>query len=293
MTSESSPPDRQTGFARWKTILMGVKTNITAHHTSVIAAGVAFYGLLGLFPAITALMALAGLMLEPEEIVSQMEGLSDVLPEDVSEIVISQAVSVAESQQGGLGLAAILGLAFALWSASRGMAALIEGLNASDEITESRSFIKLNAINIALTLFLIAGLILSLVVIVFIPIILAFFPLGGFLDVIANVGRWVILAALTIFGISVVYRLGPDRKGPPLRFVTPGAIIACILWVIASIGFSIYVQNFADYNETFGSLGGVIVLLTWLWISAFIILLGAELNSELELEEKGEKGKDD
>ena len=266
----------------WKDIGFRIKDEISADHVSLVAAGVAFYGLLALFPAITAAMALAGLLTEPQGIVQQLEQIGQLMPQQAADIITNQAAKVAGSNQGGLGLAAILGILLALYSASKGMAALIEGMNVAYDEQEERGFIKLNLLKFGLTLFLIVGFLLGIAATMVLPALMGNLGLGPGVQWLARIASYLVLVLLTIFGLAVLYRYGPDRDDPEWNWVTPGAALATLLWILGSIAFAVYVGNFANYNATFGSLGGVIVLLIWLWLSSFIVLLGAEIDSEME-----------
>ncbi|MCR8826701.1 YihY/virulence factor BrkB family protein [Pseudosulfitobacter koreensis] len=266
----------------WKDILYRVKDEIAADHLSLIAAGVAFYALLALFPAITALMALAGLLVEPSQITGQIESLAAVMPQEAATIILDQAVAVTGSEESGLGWAFALGLGLALYSASKGMSSLMEGLNVVYDEEEKRGFVKRTMWTLGLTLLLIVGLICGLTAALALPVIISVFGLPVWLENLLAYGRWVLLAALSITGLAVLYRFGPSRDNARWKWLTPGTMIACAMWLLASVGFSIYVSNFGSYNETFGSMAGAIILLMWLWISAFIILIGAEFNSEME-----------
>lgn len=266
----------------WKDIALRIKDKIAEDHVTLIAAGVAFYALLALFPAITAVIAIAGLVLDPSEIVSQLDALSGFLPADVSDIVIGQAQKVAGSESGGLGLAAIGGILIALYSASKGVGSLIEGLNVAYDEEEKRGFIKLKALTLGLTLLLIVGFILSIGLTLALPAVLGLLPLGAGAKIAVTAGSLIVMLVLALLGLAVMYRFGPSRDRPEWKWVTPGAVAACVLWIAASAGFAIYVGNFGSYNESFGSLAGIIVLLLWLWISALVVLLGGEINAEIE-----------
>ena len=268
----------------WKDIAFRLKDEIAADRVGLVAAGVAFYGLLALFPAITALVAISGLLLEPSQIVDQLSTFSTLLPEEVITIIEDQATEVAGSREGGLGLAAIIGLLIALYSASKGMASLIQGINIAYDEEEERGFIRLKLVTFALTIFLIIGLLVALLATLAIPAVLSFIELGQVTEWIITAALWIGLIMLTIFGLAVFYRYAPSRPPPKWKWISVGAVTGCLLWVIASAGFSFYVGNFGSYNESFGTLAGVIVMLMWFWISAFIIILGAELNAELEAE---------
>lgn len=266
----------------WKDILLRVKDEIATDHVSLVAAGVAFYALLAIFPAVTALMALAGLVMEPAEVTAQLEALTNLIPEEAANIILDQAVAVTGSEETGLGWAFLIGLGLALYSASKGVGSLMEGLNVAYDEDETRGFVTKLIWTLGLTLMLIGVLLLGLAATVAVPAIVAFLALPDWFEAFLTYGSWVLLAALTVVALAVLYRYGPARDNAEWKWLTPGSVIACILWIVASVGFSIYVSNFGSYNESFGSMAGAIILLMWLWISAFIVLLGAEFNSEME-----------
>jgi len=266
----------------WKDVILRVKDGIGRNNVVLIAAGVAFYGLLALFPAITALTALAGLLLDPSEVARQIGSVANLLPPEAAQIVLDQAVAVAGSPNGGLGLAFLFGLLLALYSASNGVGSLMAGLNIAYGEKEERGFVTLKLVTLGLTLLLIVGLIVGLGATIAVPAVLAMFDLPGWLATGLGLGRWVVLVLLTIAGLAMLYRWGPSRKAALWRWLSPGVLVACGLWLGGSILFSVYVTGFGSYNQTFGSMAGVIVLLIWLWLSAFTVLLGAELNAEIE-----------
>jgi membrane protein len=189
---------------------------------------------------------------------------------------------VAASSPRALGWGVTLGILVALWSAGAGVRALITALNIAYGETEKRGLITLYAIGFLLTLGLIGAAVLALIVIVAVPVVLQFLPLGSLSSAVIRVLTWLIMAAIVIAGLGVLYRYGPSRSHARLSWVTWGAIAAAILWLLASLVFQVYVANFANYSATYGSLGAVIALLMWFWISAFVVLLGAELNAEME-----------
>ena len=270
----------------WKDILLRTKDEIAADHVSLIAAGVAFYSLLAIFPGIAALMAIAGLVVEPSFISSQIDQIASVLPQDAAQMVIDQAIAVAGSQEAGLGLAAVVGILLAIWSASAGMSSMMEGLNVAYDEEETRGFVKRTFVRLALTIGVIVGFMLTALAMVAVPAVLHFVPLGPLADTVIMLVRWPIVAAIAVVGLAIMYRYGPSRDEPKWKWVTPGAAAAVVLWLVASVAFAFYVRNFGSYNETFGSLGGVVVMLMWLWISAYIVLMGAELDSEMEAQTK-------
>lgn len=266
----------------WRDIAWRVWAELGDDHVATFAAGVAFFGLLALFPAVGATIAFAALALDPIMIEIQLDGLLTALPPGAGEIVQNQLRDVVATSHGGVGIAAILGLLVSVYSAAKGMKVLIEAMNLAYDEKEKRGFLKLNLLAIGMTVGAILGLVAALAAMVAVPAMLDQLGLSRAGEVLVDYGRWVVLAALALFGLTALYRYGPSRNAPKWRWVGPGAAVATILWVAGSAVFSIYAANFGSYNETYGALGGVIVLLTWLWLSAYIVLLGAELNSEIE-----------
>lgn len=272
---------RQLGWAGWKDVLWRVKRQIEVDHIPIIAAGLAFYAMLALFPTLIALLSIYGLVASAEQVSQQVSQLYGALPSGAAEVIDQQLSGIA-GQSGGLGWGAILGLVGALWAASTGTQALIKGVNLAYDEEEKRGFVKLRAVALLMTVGLILAIIVAVAAIVFVPIVLGYIGLGGAAETLIRIGRWPALAVLTAMGLAVVYRYAPDRREAKWRWVTWGSAIATVLWLVASLGFSWYVDNFGNYNEVYGSIGGVIVLLLWLYLSAFVVLLGAELDSELE-----------
>ncbi len=266
----------------WRDVLWRVYGRIWNDNISLIAAGVAFYGLLGLFPGIAALMAIGGLLLEPSVVATEIQTLVGVLPTDAAQIIIDQAQAVAGSHEAGLGLAVVVGLVTALYSSSRGVASLVQGMNVAYEEREKRGFLNVFAMTLVLTVFLILVLVLTVAALLGLPVVINILPLGELAEDVVLVLRWPLVTAMVVFTLAVLYRWGPSRNPPQWRWVTPGAMLACGLWVLGTYGFGFYVGNFGSYNETFGTLGGVIVLMLWMWLSAFIVLLGAEFDAEME-----------
>ncbi len=247
----------------------------------LVAAGVAFYGLLGLFPGIGALMALAGIFVDPQDVASTLGTLDDMLPPDAASIITGQAEQVASSPGDGLGLVAIFGLTLTLYSASKGMQALMDGLNLVHGQEETRSFVKTTAVKLALTFGLLVGVLLCIGVAVVVPIALSWLPLTRDAEFAVTVARWPILLCIAAAGIALVYRVAPAGDTPSWRWILPGAALACLLWLMGTGAFAVYVRMFGSYQETFGALGGVVILLMWLWVSSLIVLLGALVSKVL------------
>lgn len=249
---------------------------------ALVAAGVAFYSMLSLFPALAALIAVLGLISDPAVVVAQLEEMRPILPEDVYEIINTQVVSLVSASSDTLGWAGLISLLLALWSARAGVAAMILGLNAVYRV-EARNTIGHYLRAVLLTLALVGVGIVSLLTLVVVPIVLAFFPLGVVGTLLVDALRWLVAVAVLFVGIGLLYRHGPNRgKAPRVAWLSVGAIVSVIFWVVLSAGFSYYVANFGNYNQVYGSIGAVMAMLVWLWISSFLILYGAALNAQVE-----------
>ncbi|MCQ8185540.1 YihY/virulence factor BrkB family protein [Parvularcula maris] len=265
----------------WLDILKRTQREIGRDHVSLVAAGAAFYSLLALFPAVAAVVAIWGLLAEPAQMVEQIDGLTAPLPGDIREIVNEQAVDAADGG-GGTVLAALFGILLGIWSASKGMNAVMEGLNIVYDEKESRGFLKKNLVRYVLTLGAVVGVVLAAGLIVVLPAVLENVGLGSGTELLIGVAKWALLLGAALIGFGVVYRYAPARRDARWAWITPGAVLAVILWLIGSAAFSFYVSNFASYNETYGTIGGVVVTLMWLFLTAFVILLGGEVNAEIE-----------
>lgn len=270
------------GAAGWKAVLWRTYAEVSKDRILLVAAGITFYGLLALFPALTAVVSIAGFFVDPARVVDQLQNFSSFLPEGALGIIGGQMQRIASQPTNHLSFAFLIGLGIALWSANNGIKAIFDGLNVAYAETEERSFLRLTFVSLLFTLGAIATIILALGAIVVVPAILSFVGLGGVTGALIGLGRWPVLFALIVVGIGLLYRFGPSRSPVRWRWVSAGSLLAALLWVAASALFSWYVANFSSYNETYGSLGAVIAFMVWMWISASIILLGAELNSELE-----------
>ena len=227
-------------------------------------------------------MSIWGLIADPAQVQQQFAAIREIVPAEAWELLDAQLRSVAASSARALGWGVALGIVVALWSAGAGVRALITALNIAYDEVEKRGFIKLYAVGFLFTVGLIGAAVLALIVIVAVPVVLQFVPLGGLVDGLIRVLTFVVLAAGMIVGLGMLYRYGPSRSHAQLRWVTWGAIAATVLWLVASFLFQVYAANFANYSATYGTLGAVIALLMWFWVSAFVVLLGAELNSEME-----------
>lgn len=266
----------------WKAIAKRVVIEIKDDHLTLLAAGVAFKAMLALFPTIIAAVTIWSLVSSPDAIVTRLESFTSALPQDAGELITKQAESVANSGNSTLGWALIISLAVALWSASGGMAGLIEGVTAAYDEVDTRKFPVKRGLAMLLMVGAILFLILTFVVIAVVPAILDSLGLGSIGELAVRIGQWPLLAIIVMIALAVIYKYGPDRDDAELRWSSWGAVIATVLWLIGSGLFTLYVSNFGKFNETYGTLAGIIVLMLWLFLTAFIVLLGAEINAEME-----------
>jgi membrane protein len=272
----------ELGATGVKAAVKRVVVELKRDHVSLLAAGVAFKGLLALFPAIIAAISIWGLLASPQQISQQLSGLLGALPEDAAALVEEQMTTVAEGAAGTLSVALILSVLIALWSASGGTAGLIEGCNAAYDEVDERGFPRKRGLALALTLGAIVFLVVAVGLIAVLPAVLGGLGLGSTAELVIRIAQWPLLALLLMGALAVVYKYGPDRDQPRLRWVSWGAAIATVLWLLGSGLFTLYVENFGNFGETYGTFAGIIVLMLWLMLSAFVILLGAEINAELE-----------
>ena len=247
----------------------------------LVAAGVTFYAILALFPAIGALVSIYGLVADPATINEQLAALQGVMPGGALDIIGEQVKRIAAKGGGTLGFTAAFGILVSIWSANGGMKAIFDALNIVYDEKEKRNFIWLNLRSLSFTAGALLFVVLALVGIVVVPAALAFLNLGSMEWVIA-LARWPILLLVVLGSLALLYRYGPSRDTAQWRWVTWGSAVAAFLWIAVSALFSWYVSSFGNYNETYGSLGAVIGFMTWIWISTTIVLLGAELNAEME-----------
>jgi membrane protein len=266
----------------WMDIAKRTAKEVKNDQVPLLAAGVAFYLLLSLFPLIIAGVSIYGLVADPTTVRDQLARLTQTLSPETAKLVGEQIKQVTAGAGGALGLATVVGILTALWSASAGMKALITGVNLAYDETETRKFFKLRGLALLFTLGAMVLMAVALATIAGYPPIADTLPLV--LRWLVAILRFVVLAALLIAGLAVLYRQAPDRDQPRWSWVSWGSGIATLLWVLASIGFAIYATFFGNYNKTYGALAGVIILMFWLWLTALVILVGAELNTEMELQ---------
>jgi membrane protein len=266
----------------WKDILLRVYENVGKDRVIVIAAGVTFYSLLAIFPAIAAVVAIYGLFADPSTIASQVNALSGVFPGGAIDVVHDQISRVAEQGAGKLGATFIVGLAVSLWSANAGIKSMFDALNLVYNETEKRRFLRLNLASLAFTSGAIVFALLAIGTTIVIPIALGYLGLGGATATLVEVLRWPVLLATVAIVIGLLYRYGPSRARPQWGWITWGGVFAAFAWLAVSLLFSWYAENFGSYNKIYGSLGAVIGFMMWIWLSIVVILMGAELDAEME-----------
>lgn len=261
---------------------MRVYGNISDHRILALAAGMTYYTLLAIFPGLGALVSIYGLFADPGTISSYVDQLSGVMPGGAINVISDQLTRVASKGSPALGFTFLIGLVVSLWSANAAMKSLFDTLNVVYGENERRSFITLNAVSLLFTLVAIIFALCAIGGIIVLPIVLNYVGLSHFADLLLRLVRWPAMLVVVALGLAFIYRLGPSRKAPRWRWITWGSATATILWLAASALFSFYAANFGNFNATYGSLGAVIGFMTWLWISAVVVLLGAELDAELE-----------
>jgi membrane protein len=239
--------------------------------------------LLAIFPAIAAPVSLYGLLADPLAIKGHLDQLSSLLPGGAVEIVGEQIQRVSSAGTGTLGLSSVISIAIAMWGANAGVKAVFDAINVAYGAKEERSFIRLNLISLAFTIGAIAFAIIALSALVLLPLLLRYVGLDATFDALLRYGRWPLIWLVVALALALLYRFGPTNSlNPKWHWITWGSALASLLWLAASAIFSWYAAHFGSYNATYGSLGAVIGLMTWMWISAIVIMLGAELNSEIE-----------
>jgi membrane protein len=266
----------------WRDIFLRVKDKVAADNLSIIAAGVAFYGFLAIFPAIAAVVSALGLITSPAELQTYLHIIESLLPSEAADLVNNELQQIIQAQGSRLGWGALGGTVLALWSAAKALSAMFAAMNIAYDEEEKRGFIRLSVTALLMTLGAILFVIVSLGLIVGVPLVLRSVGIGEIGAALINYSRWPLLAGCCILFLAVLYRYGPSRRQPQWRWVTPGAIVATFLWLVGSALFSFYVTQFASYNVTYGSIGVVVFLMIWFFLSVYSILLGAEINAEME-----------
>jgi len=276
-------PVRWPAYKDWRDVLVRTWKEAGDDNVGLLAAGVAFYAFLAFVPLLAAIVLTYGLGADPAEVAGHIRTLAQSLPPDAASLIGDQLRSMTESPQSAKGFALLVAILLAIYGASKGSSAIVTALNIAYEVKESRSFIRTSLLSFAMTLGAMVVLFTGAGAISAMAWIDHLLPAASpVLHDLVQILFWAGAALLVSLGVALIYRYGPNRPDAPWRWVTPGSALATLLWVAASFGFGLYVSRFGNYNATYGSLGGVIVFLTWLYLSAYILLLGGELNSELE-----------
>ncbi|MEE2951390.1 MAG: YihY/virulence factor BrkB family protein [Pseudomonadota bacterium] len=266
----------------WADILRRVYTEIGDDRVLLTAGGVTYYLLLALIPGLTALVSVYALFADPANVQPHLEQLQGFVPGGAIDILDEQMARIAGQGQTSVGLAFVFSLLVALWSANAGMKALFEAMNVAYDEKEERGFVRLTLASLAFTLCVIVGVLLLIGVTLVMPVLLSAVGLGQGVEWLIRILSYAGILLLASLGAAALYRWGPDRANARWRWITPGMIVAVLVVAVVSILFTWYVANFGSYNETYGSLGALIGFLTWIWISVSILIIGAELNAEME-----------
>lgn len=254
----------------------------SAQQAPLLAAGVAFYAFLSLFPAMIAGVMAYGLVADPAAVARQSERLSEQLPSDAASLVTGQMDALTSTSPGSLGVGLVVALTLALYSASGGVGNLVIAVNTMFGLHDDRGFVRRKLVALGLTVGAIVFLAVTLVLVAVVPAVLdAVVDLPG-LRIALEAARWAVLLAAVVVGIGVLFRIAPDRDDAPPRLVSKGVVLASAMWVLVSVGFSLYVDNFGSYGKTYGALAGVVVLLLWLWIGIYALLLGSAVEAVRE-----------
>jgi membrane protein len=267
---------------RGRDALVRVWVNFSRDNISVIAAGMAFFAFLAIPPGLTALVSLYGLLADPADIEYQLTGLLGVLPEDAIRLISHQLTAIAQNSTSSLSLSFIVSLSIALWSARSGISTLMTAINIAYKQTETRGIIRFNFVALVLTFSVTLVSVVSLLLVAILPLILDLIPFHGAAPTVARFARWPILAILMIIVLAMIYRFAPSREHAKWRWISWGAAAGGCLWLVVSALFSLYVEALAPYNRLYGSLGAVVVLMTWLYLTCLAVLFGAELDAVIE-----------
>lgn len=271
--------------------LLRLFQNIEEDYIGLLAAGVAFYFFMAAFPAIASLISLYGIFSDPVFISQQLQNLQGFIPPESLKILADQAKSISSSNDAALGLGFVVGLILAIYATTKGVRALMKGLNIANNVPERRNIVILNYTAFMLTLGMMVYLLFSLTLIAFMPALFNLFHLPDYIATPLLFLRWPLLMLSAMIGLQIIYHYAPCQKtGKKIAWYSWGSVVAMLFWVGGSSLFSLFVSNFGNYNETYGSLGAVAVLLLWFWLNALTILLGAEVNASFDVpEERGKK----
>jgi len=265
----------------WKQIVKRGWKEAKADQVPLLAAGMAFFAFLAIFPALIAIVSIYGLFADPATITSQLNSLTEALPAEARQVIIDQVTALA-ARRTALGIGLIISIAIALWSASGGISNMITAVNTAYDEEEKRNFVKKRGLSLLMTVGAIVFMLIMLGIVAVLPPLLNNLFGSGALKWVFQILGWLVLLVLIMAVLAVLYRVAPDRDAPKMKWVSVGAVVATVIWLLVSIGFSFYTATFGNYAKTYGAFAGIVVLLFWLWLSAYAILLGAEINAETE-----------
>jgi membrane protein len=265
----------------WLDILSRTKAQVGEDNLSIVAAGVAFYGFVAVVPALGALIGIYALMADTAQINEHIAVLARVVPGEVMPLLEDQ-IKRLTGDDAAAGMSAVIGLLIAIYSSSAATKALITGINIAYDENEKRGFVRLNLVALALTLFVLVGAVIAVALVAVLPGVLQHMHFSGKVETVLSWLRWPVLMLGFMIGLAAFYRFGPSREKAQWKWVSWGAVLATLLWIAGSALFSVYVAKFGSYDKTYGSLGAVVVFLLWLYLTAYAVLVGAELNSEME-----------
>lgn len=268
----------------WRDILLRVYFKLDNANISILSAGVAFWAMLAIFPAFTAIVSIYALLADPADVHRQFEALSGILPLQARDILSQQLASLAARSQERLGIGLLLGLGIAIWSAHRGIDAIIRAITVMYDERETRGYFLMKGITLALTLGAILLIVLALTLAVALPAVSEVLHVPPLVTGVVQALGWPSLAVIIMVALAILYRLAPPRRSAKWRWVSWGSVLATLLWLSGSGLFSFYVASFASYNEMYGSVGAIVILLLWFFLTTYAVLLGAALNAEMELQ---------
>ncbi len=273
-----------TGIPRpgWKQVAKRVWDETQLDQVPLLAAGVAFWAFLSLFPAMIAAVAVYGLVADPATVTRQAELVTDALPRDAASLIVDQMETISSQSEDALSVSLLTSVILALWTSSAAVSNVMSAINTAYDEEETRTYVRRKGIALLLSLGAVAFVVTSVGLIAIAPLLLDMFVSKGATRAMLEIGRWVGLVLAVMAGTAVLYKVAPDRADPRLPWVSVGSVVATAGWLLASLGFSLYVDNFGRYSRTYGALAGVAILMLWLWITALIVLVGAEINAEAE-----------
>ena len=279
VTSEPERPHRW--FDEPVSVGKAVVMRLREHHMPMIAGSLSYYAFLALFPAAIAAISIYGLVLDPADLTEQIESITEALPEESTTIISDQLTRIVRSSDSGLGLAAVVSLVASLWSASAGTRALIIGIDIAYETPENRLFVVLRGLALIITIGLILFIATAASAVTFLPSLLDAVGADNLINLV-EYGRWPVIFLMVIAGLGLLYKLAPNRPASKSPWISVGALVVAVIWLLATVGFSVYMNNAGSLGATYGALAGAIALMLWLFISGLIVFTGAELNAELE-----------